>query len=191
MRLCAGVAKGEAVPIRPAVMQDAAGIASVHVESWRSSYQGIFPANFLASLSVERREAYWRQQLALTNSSEHIFVVEDEAGQIVGFASGGPIRDNIDGFDGELYLIYLLASAQGKGYGRGLITQVARQLKAAGLQAMMLWVLEHNRAGRSFYEALGGEPLLVTKPFMIEGIELTEVAYGWRDLNTLMVSGSR
>ena len=65
--------------IRPAEVQDAAGIARVHVESWRSTYQGIFPESFLASLSVERRENYWREQLLRVNAPERCFVAADEA----------------------------------------------------------------------------------------------------------------
>ena len=30
--------------IRPAVVEDASAIAQVHVESWKTTYKGIFPA---------------------------------------------------------------------------------------------------------------------------------------------------
>jgi hypothetical protein len=50
--------------IRDALQTDAAGIARVHVNSWRSTYRGIVPDQFLDSLSLERREQYWHDLLS-------------------------------------------------------------------------------------------------------------------------------
>ena len=52
------------VQVREARRDDAQGIAQVHVASWRSTYHGIMPAEFLAGLSVERRTQYWMETLA-------------------------------------------------------------------------------------------------------------------------------
>ena len=41
--------------IREAAVNDATAIAQVQVESWRTTYAGIVPDAFLASLSVETR----------------------------------------------------------------------------------------------------------------------------------------
>ncbi len=49
---------------------------------------------------------------------------------------------------------------------------------------MLVWVLEQNPA-RGFYEHLGGVDLRA-KPIQIGGKDLVEVAYGWRDLRTLV-----
>src|SRR3989442_5790865 len=40
--------------IRPAVVEDAPAIAQVHVESWKTTYKGIFPESLLDGLSVCR-----------------------------------------------------------------------------------------------------------------------------------------
>jgi hypothetical protein len=50
--------------IRPAAVHDARAIAEVHVESWKSTYRGIFPDDLLNGLSVEKRESSWRDLLA-------------------------------------------------------------------------------------------------------------------------------
>jgi hypothetical protein len=42
--------------IRQAILEDAEAIAKVHVASWQAAYKGLMPAEFLASLSVERRK---------------------------------------------------------------------------------------------------------------------------------------
>lgn len=41
---------------RKAALEDAPGIANVHVDSWRSTYKGIVPDTYLASLSYENQE---------------------------------------------------------------------------------------------------------------------------------------
>jgi hypothetical protein len=50
--------------IRAAEPGDAAGIARVHVNSWRTTYPSILPAAVLASLSYQRRETAWVEILA-------------------------------------------------------------------------------------------------------------------------------
>ena len=55
--------------IRPAVIHDARAIAQVHVESWKSTYRGILPEALLDGLSVEKREASWRELLTAHASS--------------------------------------------------------------------------------------------------------------------------
>ncbi len=47
--------------IREATPDDIPGIARVHVDTWRTAYLGIVPAEHLAGLSYERSEARWRE----------------------------------------------------------------------------------------------------------------------------------
>ena len=102
--------------IRLAEVQDAAAIAHVHVESWRTTYKGLVPEEYLASLNEAKRVAVWQEWLTRDIS---IFVAEVE-GKIVGFASGGPIREPVAAYDAELYTIYLLEQVQGRGIGKNL-----------------------------------------------------------------------
>ncbi|MBI3742262.1 MAG: GNAT family N-acetyltransferase, partial [Chloroflexi bacterium] len=104
--------------IREASCDDAAAIARVHVESWRTSYRDFLPEDFLAHLSVERREQQWREQLCAENSTAFCFVAEADSKQIVGFASGGAARSDREKCDGELYAIYLLEAYQRRGIGK-------------------------------------------------------------------------
>ncbi|EPZ52573.1 hypothetical protein [Alicyclobacillus acidoterrestris] len=45
---------GSIYTIRKAVPDDAAGVAKVHVDSWRTTYREIVNDEFLASLSYEK-----------------------------------------------------------------------------------------------------------------------------------------
>jgi GNAT superfamily N-acetyltransferase len=171
--------------IRLAEPSDAQGIARVHVDSWRTTYRGIVPDSVLAGLSYEQREQYWYSVLTSpTETLQWIHVAEDEAGQVVGFACGGTERENDPDYKGELYAIYLLASYQKQGIGRTLTYTIAQDLLDAGIQSMLVWVLAQNPS-RAFYESLGGQ-FLRDKAITIGGVTLTEVAYGWRDLNSLI-----
>jgi ribosomal protein S18 acetylase RimI-like enzyme len=173
------------VLIREATPGDIPGIARVHVDTWRTTYPGIVPAEHLAQLSYERSKARWRDHLAGMAGRRFAYVAED-AGRIIGLTSGGPERDGLPGYDGELYGLYLLADYQRRGIGRALTLTVARRLVAEGFKAMVIWVLRNNLNARAFYEALGGV-LIHEKPITIGSAELVDVAYGWPDLSTMLL----
>ncbi len=104
--------------VREASHDDISAIARVHVDTWRTTYKGIVPDEYLANLSYERRENSWHQILnqALENG-DFTYVAEDKSGQIIGFANGGFERTGDSIYKGELNAIYILQSSQRKGVG--------------------------------------------------------------------------
>ncbi|MGH2351627.1 MAG: GNAT family N-acetyltransferase, partial [Chloroflexota bacterium] len=126
---------------------------------------------------------YWAQALAGGDGRRPIYVAEDEKVQIVGFAAGGPEREQDAGFQGEVYAIYVLAIHQRLGIGGDLFRAVAARLAEAGMTSLLVWVLVANPA-RRFYEALGGT-LARERRIEIGGALLDEVAYGWPDTRGL------
>ncbi len=169
------------VTIRKAIPADAADITRVHIDSWRTTYRGIVTDEFLKSLSAERREQRWREDLSSDQS--YVYVAE-EAGQIVGFVNCMAERENDLQYTGEVGGIYLLQQTQGQGTGRRLMQAAAYELIQRGHSSMLLWVLKDNLPACKFYEALGGKHLR-EKPIQIGEQSLREVAYGWDDLNML------
>lgn len=172
------------MPIRPAILADAAAIARVHVASWRATYPGLILDAVLANLSEERHAAHWEQTLSAPQAPECVFVAEDEAGVIVGFASGGPTRSEDPAYAGELYTLYLLPAAQGQGLGKALLRAVARNLAARAMHSLIVWALKGNPACQ-FYAAQGGQ-FVREATFTMGGAELWEVAYGWADTEILV-----
>jgi len=164
--------------IRNARRADAAAIARVHVDSWKSTYAGILPQASLDDLGYRGRENIWRGL-----DPERTFV-DEEDGQVVGFVSVGPERSSDPVYQGEIYAIYLLAAWQGKGRGRALFRRGAGALAAAGNDSLLLWVLHANPA-RGFYRALGGT-FLRSQSITIFGAEVEEDAFGWTDLAGLL-----
>ncbi len=171
--------------IREATIQDAPSIAKVHIDSWRTTYQGIIPNHFFFVLSYERSENMWRDIISKSPTSGFTFVAELEKGNIVGFANGGPEREDNPEYTGEIYAIYLLKEFQRMGIGRLLTAALVNRLIQIGLCSQLGWVLEMNPA-RRFYEALGGK-IVSQKVINIGGNDLTVVSYGWRDAHTLLL----
>jgi L-amino acid N-acyltransferase YncA len=171
--------------IRKAKIEDAGSIAHVQVESWKTTYVGIVPDVFLASLNQEDRMRSWREQILADNIS--IFVAEDETG-IFGFVAGGEIREKLD-YDAELYAIYLLRERQREGVGRTLGLALASALQSKGFMSMIVWVLEQNPSV-SFYERLGAVQV-ARKIINIGGADLEELASGWPSLDRLITAGDQ
>ncbi len=169
--------------IRQATTADAPGIARVHVDSWRTTYRGIAPDDYLASLSYEEREDMWSRALTNPDNPSFVYVAEDEQEGIVGFAMGGPTRPEDDVYKGELYAIYLLQAYQRQGMGRRLISAVAERLTEMGIHSMLLWCVVGNPSCM-FYEALGGQEVR-RQDFELGGVTLTEIGYGWTDIGAL------
>ncbi len=169
--------------VRRARIQDAAAIARVHVDTWRSTYRGIVSDAHLDGMSYERAEKNWEERIS-DPSRNTLFVAEDDGGSVVGFAVCGAAREDAKDYESELYAIYVNQSLQGKGLGRRLVLSVAQDLKARGFDSMMIWVLADNEYKR-FYESIGGTRVR-TKEVAIGGKTLIELGYGWRGLDALI-----
>jgi ribosomal protein S18 acetylase RimI-like enzyme len=170
--------------IRQASASDAAGIARVQVDSWRTTYRDIVPAEYLDNMSYAEREQKWEQWLSDPESKTFAYIALNGASQVVGFVSGGANRAHDPLYAAELHAIYILQEYQGRGIGRRLTLTLATKLLELGLDSMLLWVLAGNPA-RRFYEALGGQ-LVKTSQFELTGATLDEVAYGWFDIRDLL-----
>jgi len=167
------------VSIRIATENDAAEISHVHVESWRTTYAGIVPDAYLATLNEAERVPLWRQWLT---RDVPVFLA-DVDGKVTGFISGGPIRQPVQNYDAELFAIYLLQQAQRHGIGTALLRELAGSLIRKGFTSMAVWVLERNPS-RQFYVKSGAQ-LVTSKEIEIGGAMLTEVAYGWDHLEAI------
>ena len=141
--------------VRGARPEDARTVAEVHVASWRHTYRGLLPDDYLERLSVDDREAMWLGAFADPDPKSGAFVAEVD-GRIVGFASFGPSRDE-DAAErtGEVPAIYVDPPVLGTGVGRELFEAATIALRDAGFARGTLWVLEANALARRFYEKAG------------------------------------
>ncbi|HEY96210.1 MAG TPA: GNAT family N-acetyltransferase [Dehalococcoidia bacterium] len=167
--------------IREAKVTDSAGLARVSVDSWRSTYTGIIPQEFLDSLTYEGRTKHWEERLSDPDGPGFTFVAEDYTGDLIRYAGGLKGNSGNPLYTGEVGDIYLLKEYQQQGIGRRLMSTAALRLKECGHSSLLVWVLEDNPY-RNFYESLGGI-LIDEKEIETGGRKLTEVAYGWQNLD--------
>jgi ribosomal protein S18 acetylase RimI-like enzyme len=147
----------------------------IKLESWRSAYAVLLPADYLVSFSYDEREMDWRE--LLTETQDWVLVAETDEGQLVGYACVREDSTNGGPYPAELTSLHLLPAFRGQALGRELFDAVVARLRAGGLAGLWLWVLEGNRA-RSFYERLGGV-LTGRQRKDIGGQGMVEVSYVW------------
>ncbi len=167
--------------IRTAVESDVEAIAHVHVASWRETYPGIMPQEILNGLSEVGRADQWRRWFLPGRPLRKALVVCEDAGDVVGFASGVIPPDSSEA---DLLTLYLLRRAKGRGLGRILMEDIAARMRGLGATSLMCWMAVGNPTA-GFYEHMGGV-VVETKakpfgPFMIN-----EVPYGWEDIGHLV-----
>jgi GNAT superfamily N-acetyltransferase len=139
--------------IRVATTGDAAGIARVQVTTWRAAYAGLVPDPVLDALSVPASASRWEGHVA--EPAARVWVAERD-GEVAGFLSGGPARDDdLGGGTGEVYAVYVRPGCQGAGLGRGLLETAAEWFRGSGWARSALWVLTGNEAARAFYARCG------------------------------------
>ena len=175
--------------IREAERSDAAAMARVMVDSFRSAHRDHLPEASLTNLSYEESERNWARALRELSETdertEYIYVAENDAGDLIGLAMGGPERSSHPLYLGEIYVLYLLPAYYRQGIGRQLTASVVERLVEQGMDSLLIRVLKANTRARRFYEALGGQ-LVLEEQIENEGAVLDQVAYGWRDASALL-----
>ena len=90
--------------VRPAVPEDAEGIALVHVRAWQAAYPGLMPQSFLDGLDVAARTDFWRRQLGQPRDGSRLLVATVDS-RVAGFVGFGGARDTQSGDGGELHAL--------------------------------------------------------------------------------------
>lgn len=174
--------------IRRAEPTDAPALAELHQVTWQETYPGILPAPILEGLQLPRLYRRWRADLIGQEADldQGIFIAEDEEGVPVGFATCGAARGiALDHLGlGEIAMVYVKASDQGRGLGRGLMLACSRWMLMRGMFSAGLWVVRGNGSARRFYEGIGGRKTAERRDPM-QGWMIPVVGYAWSDLSEL------
>lgn len=173
--------------IRKANVDDAKGIAKVHVDSWKSTYKEIIPKEYLDNLSYEKRTKLW--EINIGEKENFVVTAVDTDGKVIGFADAWKRNRNTEDKTIDLTSIYLLESYQGKGIGKQLLKEVFKHFKDQGYEKVFVDVLEDNPT-KLFYEYYGAE-LVETVKIKIGNKILNELIYKWNDVNEVLNKLSR
>ena len=163
--------------LRHARTSDAAAIAALHAESWRSAYPGLVPDEILGdALDAERLQA-WQARLAAPDSHRRMILMAVAGDCLAGFTcvladaepSHGPLLDNL----------HVRPGWRGRGIGARLVHESRVWVRdVAPGQPMHLWVIEGNVAARAFYQAQGGIER-DRRINLMAGIEVPALRYMW------------
>jgi ribosomal protein S18 acetylase RimI-like enzyme len=159
--------------IRDAREDEVPALARLHVQTFNEIHRG----GRSGGPSYELRERQWRDAFAVKDGSWFCLVVENEIGELVGFAKGTLHDGGVPGFVGELNKIYVLRRFHRQGLGRLLLCNVARRFLDRDITSMLLFG-EATNPSNGFYEAFGAERLYGPSGEF-------HGAYGWRDLQLL------
>ncbi|UYO98495.1 GNAT family N-acetyltransferase [Microbacterium sp. M28] len=152
------------VKVRWARTEDAADVAEVHVDAWRSAYARLIDQAVLDGLDVDRRATMWASFIARSlqglppegyDEPAHRLLVAEDDDRILGWAAFGPGRDDGQSHRGELAGLYAHPSVWSRGVGHALIACVDEELRAQGFADAYLWVLAGNERAIGFYERHG------------------------------------
>lgn len=102
-------------------------------------------ADYLAGLDPVKSAERWRLRFEMDEPDGIVVVATGLDGEIVGFASAGPSRDEDAPSEWELYAVNVLAAHHGTGVADQLITAVIAQGPAT------LWVVRDNARAQAFY----------------------------------------
>ena len=120
-------------------------------------------------------EATLEEWLFDKEKAEVIFALEGE--KEVGFAL---FFHNFSTFLGRagIYLedLYVSPSYRGRGYGKGLLRQLAKIAAQRGCGRLEWWCLDWNRPSIDFYLSMGAEPMSDWTVYRIAGDTLQELA---------------
>jgi len=168
--------------IRKANIQDAQSIGKVHVDSWRTTYKGILPDDFLNRLSYEQRTELWKNNIS--DATNYVLVAENEQGEIIGFATSSTRKRNSVVNSTDLTSIYLLEQYHGKGIGKQLLKEIFTYCNQKGYEKVFVEVLAENKT-RYFYEYYGAQYVNNVEVKIGEKI-VEELIYVWNDIDKLI-----
>jgi GNAT superfamily N-acetyltransferase len=174
------------VTLRDATEHDAAAIAHLHAESWRSAYRGMLSDDYLDNRAHSERVAVWQARFSEI-AGKPFFAILAEAGlQLAGFACVFP--NDHPTFGSFLDNLHVTPQSTGQGIGRHLLCEVARRLLAERTPGgLYLWVIERNSRARQFYAKAGAVEVERAELPMPDGSRLTEVRCFWPDPARLLL----
>lgn len=138
--------------IRKAILNDSTRIAEIDVISSRYAYKSIVSEKCLyEDLSVEKRIPVYEKWISQNRFD--LYVYEDpETGVIKGMMGIGICEDDDKKDAFELHFLYVDPAYMRMGVGYELLRFYEQMGKDKGCREYVIWVLEDNEIGKSFYE---------------------------------------
>lgn len=141
---------------RLATPEDAYGVEYVSAHSWKETYQGLVPDDYLDN-RVNRIETFDEERINktkkfLSNASNYYVALDGE--KVVGILY---VKDNLEEYSGYGHLgaMYLLKEYQGYGIGKNLFRIAIETMINMGYNKMQTECMQGNKT-ITFYEKYNG-----------------------------------
>ena len=170
--------------VRDAEVADVAEVVLLRAASWRAVYADLMPPAYLDAMDTGPEAVDRAVRRLRGNPVGYHDLVAVRGDRIVAFAMCGPerpmpglYREECGSVRGEVYALYAHPDSWSTGAGAALLTAACARLTADGYRQQVLWVLEGNARGRSFYERQGLRPTGERTTLRLGGTVLTELQY--------------
>src|SRR3989344_4215127 len=162
------------IQVRPATLRDAKAIAQIHAVSAQEVYKGLVPDEQLKSMSVEKRQGFWREAIEYCEPQVQVAV---DGEKIVGFVGYDRSRDEKSRpTTGEIWAIYAAPTHWNQGVGLALWDAARDGLQEEGCTNVTAWVPLRNERAIRFHELAGFKRELSTaKTAVVGGVKIEEV----------------
>ena len=138
--------------IREATVNDAARIAEIEVTSSRFAYRNVVSEECLyRDMSVENRIPVYQRWISEKRFALYVYETQDK-GVVKAMMGIGMCEDEDKTNAFELHFIYVDPGFVREGIGSELLELFEKTGKEKGCSELVIWVLEDNGMGISFYE---------------------------------------
>ena len=143
------------VHFRKATIKDIEIITTLHINSWRIFYRGIWEDSYLDGPIFKERNAIWKKRFESPKENQLVLIAEKDQsplGFICGYTNDHPKYGSL------IDNLHIRQEHRGLGIGKILISEFAKevvtQFPSAGIY---LWCIEKNQQARIFYDKLTGK----------------------------------
>ena len=156
--------------VRDARPEDAAEIARIQLETWRTAYRRMFPLHVLANLDEGYLARGWTEAISSAPSSRHRVLISVEqsesASWVVGFAAAGPADEQALAPeepplpDHVAAITDLLIEPRWgrRGHGSRLLAATVDRWREDGFTSAVAWSYDQDVAMQKFLTSAGWEP---------------------------------
>jgi GNAT superfamily N-acetyltransferase len=145
--------------IRKATVDDADTVSSLGARTFSETFAHLYPSEDLETF-LAYAYGLERTRRDLADADKATWLLEDEDGEAIGYATAGPCglpHPDARPEHGELHRVYVLKSHQGGGRGGLLLNTALAWLEKDGPRPLWIGVWSENFGAQKLYGRLGFE----------------------------------
>jgi len=158
--------------IRALRKKDFDTVVNIVNENWKSIYAGYVNPNLLNTAGCRDRAIALKNDFNRQRLLEYVW---EENNHILALLSIGNTADLDKLGDFEIWRIYIVSEAQGKGIGKQLLTYAESYAKEKGYTEIVIWAFKNNKRAIMFYQRYGyqiDKEEYLGEPYLTYGVRL-------------------